>query len=157
MSDVYLGHSAINGQGVFAGRDFSVGERVLEYKGPLVHGSDIPKDDFYGLGDRYVQIGQDLFLGASDEIDDYLNHSCNPNAGIVVEGNTVNVVAIRPIPAGEEIVWDYSTTLDMKGEWEVRCTCGSSNCRGFVRDFLSLPPETQQRYKDLGVVPQYLF
>ena len=156
MHEFYIGKSKIEGQGVFTEQSFKPGETIMEYKGPIVHLADIPKGDLHGMGDRYVQIGEDEFLGPSNDIDDWLNHSCDPDAGIQIKDGKVFVIAIRPIKAREEITWDYSTTLDLHGTWEMLCHCGSPQCRKRIRDFKILPSELQRKYSDLGVVPQYI-
>ena len=76
--------------------------------------------------------------------------------GIVIKDGKVFVVAIRPINAQEEIAWDYSTTLDLNGAWEMPCHCGSPQCRKVIKDFKTLPLELQKKYSDLGIVPQYI-
>ncbi|DAZ94112.1 TPA: hypothetical protein N0F65_008976 [Lagenidium giganteum] len=64
---------------------------------------------------------------------EYVNHSCNPNARLVVSENTPEVafVAIRDIKEGENLSFDYSTS-----EWNMDekfdCRCGSPNCRGHI-------------------------
>jgi hypothetical protein len=65
------------------------------------------------------------------------------------------VFAARDIKKGDEITWDYSTTLD-EDEWEMNCSCGSIICRKKVRDFKYLPREIQLRYKKLGIIPKWI-
>jgi hypothetical protein len=55
------------------------------------------------------------------------NHSCNANTGY--EG--LNLVALRPIAAGEELTLDYATLLDEQAE-TFDCQCGAPNCRRTV-------------------------
>lgn len=57
-----------------------------------------------------------------------MNHSCDPNGWL--EG--LDVVARRPIPAGEEITTDYATYYDERMP-PFACGCGASECRGVVR------------------------
>lgn len=38
----------------------------------------------------------------------------------------------------------------------MECNCGSELCRGKVRDFKYLPVAIQQKYLDLGIVPEYI-
>jgi len=51
-------------------------------------------------------------MGPSGGVDDFFNHSCDPNAGLQIDGQKVWLVAIKNITQGEEITWDYSTTMD---------------------------------------------
>lgn len=143
-----------NGRGVFAGERIFAGEEILTFLGPLIRRRDMPvihsQDEDY-----YLQVGDNLFLGPSGEIDDYINHSCDPNSGVVIEGRTSKLVAIETIERGEEIRFDYSTTM-YRPVLVMKCWCGSHNCRGKVVDFIYLPEEVQAKYIALGVVPEYI-
>lgn len=65
------------------------------------------------------------------------------------------VFANKNFKAGEEITWDYSTTMD-EDKWEMDCVCQSKNCRKRIKDFKYLPKEIQQKYIKLGIVPDYI-
>jgi hypothetical protein len=67
----------------------------------------------------------------------------------------VELHALRPIQTGEEICFDYSTSMGEEN-WTMKCECGSSQCRGIVRDFKLIPVLYQHRYIMLGVVPDFL-
>ena len=143
-----------NGRGVFAAEKIFAGGEILTFMGPLVRREDMPairsQDEDY-----YLQVADDAFLGPSGEIDDYINHSCDPNTGVVIDGETSKLVAIETIKRGEEIRFDYSTTM-YKPVLVMNCSCGSPICRGKVVDFIFLPEEIQARYIALGVVPEYI-
>lgn len=66
----------------------------------------------------------------------FINHSCEPNAGY---DGAHSIVALRRIFAGEEICMDYGT-FSFSFDHEFTCRCGSFGCRGQVRrdDWLSL-------------------
>jgi SET domain-containing protein len=142
------------GRGVFALCDMAVGEEILVFSGPLVNKEVLPVPHT-PENDYYLQIDDGLFLGPSGELDDYVNHSCEPNSGIVVAGVEVRLVAIRPIAAGEQVCFDYSTAMD-DYPWEMACRCGAHSCRGAIGDFVRLPMELQERYVTRGVVPTYI-
>lgn len=55
------------------------------------------------------------------------NHSCEPNTMYL----GLDVVAARPIEAGEELTLDYAQFLDTAAE-PFDCACGASRCRGVV-------------------------
>ena len=143
-----------NGVGVFAGEKISAGEEILTFLGPLIERRDMPEIHSQDE-DYYLQVGDDLFLGPSGWIDDYINHSCDPNSGVIIEGQISNLVAIQNISRGDEIRFDYSTTM-YRPILVMKCWCGSPLCRGEVVDFIYLPAETQARYIALGVVPEYI-
>ena len=143
-----------NGYGVLAGRNFAAGEIICEFRGQLYSRAELPQP-YDSVDDHYVQIGDNLYMGPSGEVDDFFNHSCDPNAGLRIDGQKVWLIAIKNIAQGEEITWDYSTTMD-EDEWEMECNCGSELCRGKVRDFKYLPTEIQRKYLNLGIVPEYI-
>ena len=60
-------------------------------------------------------------------IDDFMNHSCNPNLGLLDE---VTLVAIRDIKPNEELTIDYAIELaDIDYIMSKKCNCKSLNCR----------------------------
>jgi hypothetical protein len=82
----------------------------------------------------------------------FVNHSCDPNAGIL---SGRSLVAIRAIAEHEEIRFDYSTTMD-EDFWTLTCSCGAPGCRGVITDFRLLPRKIRRRYLDLGVVQRFI-
>jgi len=94
-------------------------------------------------------------MGPSGGLDDFFNHPCNPNSGLKIQNGKAILVAIKNIKSGEEITWDYSTTMN-EDDWEMDCVCGSKNCRGRIRDFKYLPENVQQKYINLRIVPKYI-
>jgi uncharacterized protein len=58
----------------------------------------------------------------------FINHSCDPNAGYSGAGE---IVALRGIAVGEEIRMDYGT-YSFSFDHEFTCRCGASWCRGKV-------------------------
>jgi len=106
------------------------------------------------LGDKEsfgLQVGDDHYIYL-DEPARYINHSCDPNCGVTP---ALDLVTIRDVREGEELTYDYSTTM-LERHWTMKCKCGSKNCRKVVRDFDQLPTETRDRYLNLGVVQRYI-
>ena len=62
------------------------------------------------------------------ESSDFINHSCDPNAGM---RDSITMVAMRDIEIGEEVAFDYAMT-DGSPFDEFDCLCGATNCRGRV-------------------------
>lgn len=125
--------SAISGDGLFTGVDISAGDRLFRLGGRLVStvelGSLIADANANG---RYVDTitiveGRHLVL-PTDSIVHFANHSCDPNLWHV---GFYDVVARRDIRAGEELTIDYGTNSGAPG-FEMRCTCGTTRCRGVV-------------------------
>jgi SET domain-containing protein len=137
------------GKGVIAASPIASRSHILRFTGPLLHYRDTTPHTYA------LQIGPDLYLGASGSFDDYINHSCNPNAGLVIRGLEVDLIAIRDIAPGEEICFDYSTSTD-EDDFEFDCFCGQPNCRGRIRDGKHLPEDVFQRYAQLGIIPEHV-
>ena len=126
----------------------------MHFKGPVVSIKDLP-NPYIAENDYYLQIEENLFMGPSGELDDYVNHSCEPNSGIKFDTDCIKLVAIAPVAPGHQITFDYSTTMH-NFDWEMNCACGSNKCRRQVKNFIELPEETQARYVKLGIVPDYI-
>jgi uncharacterized protein len=73
---------------------------------------------------------------------DYVNHSCNPNAGL---SGQIGLVAMRDIKIGEEVCFDYAMCDTMPYD-EFECLCGAPTCRGSVGGNDWQRPELQKRY-----------
>jgi SET domain-containing protein len=82
----------------------------------------------------------------------FANHSCEPNVGIA---NKLDLIAIADIGAGEEILFDYSTTMD-EDHYQMECKCGKPGCRKVVTDFKLLPKATREKYLDLNIVSDFI-
>lgn len=147
----------IKGTGLFAKVDFSAGEAILEYQGAVLSREQLPSP-LKPENDHYLQIGKDTFLGPSGQESDYVNHSCQPNAGFYIAGHRAILRAISLIKAGMEITFDYaSTSTDTKEDWSLaNCKCGVYACRKEISGFQYLDQTTQARYIELGIVPAYV-
>lgn len=137
------------GRGVFALRPFASGELILRFRGRRVD-----RDDPVHMqpeGANLLQTGRRTYIRL-DPPGVFTNHSCDPNAGVF---RNRRLVAIRPIARGEEIRFDYSTTMD-EDFWTMPCACGKRECRGLVTDFRGLPEGIRNRYLALGAVPGFI-
>ena len=143
-----------HGKGVFTTQAINTGNEVLQFGGSIV-GSDQLPNPYLADNDYYLQIGDKIFLGPSGDIDDYVNHSCCPNTGVLFDSGVIKLVAVTSIPAGSEITFDYSTTMD-NSRWEMDCACLSRYCRHKIKNFVELEFEIQARYIQLGIVPDYI-
>jgi SET domain-containing protein len=119
------------GRGVFATAPIRAGELITPFTGWLLKTAELT-DDLFAL-----QVGGDLWLCShGDQLDDCINHSCEPNTGFIT-GETV-LYALRDITAGEEITFDYSTSISEAG-WTLECACGARRCRKVVRPWGQMP------------------
>lgn len=134
------------GRGVFAEEFIPKNAKIVTWAGEIV--DRVPEP--YTV-DFHTQIGPKKWMGPSGKADDFVNHSCDPNAGLT---EPLELIAVKNIQPGEEITWDYSTWI-IDDPWSIPCKCGSKRCRKVVADWLSIPKEVQKEYLVLGIVPSY--
>lgn len=135
--------TAHKGRGVFALEPIEKGRRILEFQGRVLPTAELT-DDMLAM-----QVGPDLWLASDGTLlDDCVNHSCDPNSGFL-DGRPV-LFALRDIAAGEEIGWDYSTSIGWPG-WTLDCCCGAGNCRGVVRSWGELPSAERERLRSIAL------
>lgn len=138
------------GQGLFAKKTLAAGETILTFVGEVIDfDKAILKAPQYE-GDP-LQIGKNLYMNL-EEPGRFVNHSCEPNAGV---RNDVELVALKEINAGDEIYFDYSTTMD-EDYWEMPCGCGNVNCRKMIKDFKYLPHSLKRKYLELNIVQKFI-
>jgi len=134
-------------KGLFAATDLAPGEKIINFRGSKITLKQLAKRGGEDRGNP-LQIGPRRYMDLESPCV-YGNHSCEPNA--VVQGTTL--VARRIIPKGEEIRYDYSTTM-AEDDWMMDCRCGSRRCRRVVLDLTCLPVGTIKQYlREDGVMP----
>ncbi|CAN5267045.1 hypothetical protein BH23GEM2_BH23GEM2_14780 [soil metagenome] len=145
-----------NGRGLFAATSIKPGETIIRVEGRVVH-SDVL---WHRQGSRFsancIRFGPETYLDPGNGACRFVNHSCDPNAGIQKAGNRLFLFAAKSIRAGSEITIDYSTTIGDDDIWTMRCKCGSRRCRKTIRNFGSLPAEVKRRYLRRELVPGYI-
>jgi uncharacterized protein len=141
--------SAIQGRGAFALKRIRKGTLIAEYDGERVDNEEADRryDEarmkrhhtfLFVISNRTVVDGA---VNGNDSI--YINHSCDPNCETYIERGRIFIEAIRDIPAGTELTYDYlyDRADDAKDGIEeyYKCHCGSKKCRGTI-----LAPETEE-------------
>lgn len=155
---LYLAPSRMQGIGLFTARAWPAGSKVLQVKDPDYFAPARPHAQLRALGYTHAdvfQVGLDLFIPPHGGPDDFTNHSCEPNCGLRVSQTGFAMIALRDIPAFEELTYDYSTHQEHPLE-DMPCRCGVLTCRGVVRSFSTLPKPLRARYVDLGVVADFV-
>lgn len=122
-------NSPIHGKGVFTKEPIRKDTVVIKWGGVV-----LTQDEFYsgkGLAHTNVGIDEGVFLAEPADkemtVDDYMNHSCNPNLWLIDE---VTLVAKRDIEADEELTIDYAIELsDPSYAMKAPCNCGAAHCR----------------------------
>src|SRR5262245_64556073 len=136
------------GRGLFAGESIAPGTEILRFTGPVLTLREVRARG--AAAANALQIGIDRYLDL-DEPGRLVNHSCAPNAAVVDDTRLVAICGIAP---GEEIRFDYSTTIG--DGWTMPCRCGAPECRGLVVAFQLLPEPIRRRYALLGQVQRFM-
>ena len=164
MNDLFeIKESKIAGNGVFSLKKIERGQTICFLTGELCtldevirrcnEGIEEPSDPLEVEDEEYLDL---------DEVSRTFNHSCNPNS--YIRGKN-ELVALKDIKIGEEITYDYSTTMNDNEEkiikagrelWTCKCHCGAKNCRGIIDQFKTLPKETQNFYIHNRLMPDFM-
>ena len=146
---IYIKKSNIHDKGIFASQYIKKGEIITFIKGEFVN--------FVVKNKKDAQHGPDWFGICHNtwinpvETFCYLNHSCDPNAGIK---GKVEMVALKNIKREEEITIDYSITEeDTFWALHKQCNCGSKKCRKIIKSIQFLPQKVFDSY--LPYIPKY--
>ena len=155
--------SLISGKGVFARKKIRAGETICHLTGERCTIDEMLRRVKEGKenGSDPLGIEDEIYLDL-DEFPRTINHSCDPSA--YIRGKN-ELVAIRDILAGEEVTYDYSTTMnDNKTKinafgfevWTCACHCGSKICRGIINQFKTLPKERRDYYIQNKFMPDFM-
>jgi uncharacterized protein len=147
MKHSYTATSKISGMGIMAGEDIKKGEPIRKITGEIKFLSVENKEDSLSYP-NWIGIGEGVWIDP-DHPHQFLNHSCDPTAGI---NDNMELVALTDIPEGGEITIDYAI-IEGDDLWEMPCSCKSDNCRGIIRSVKHLPKEAFERY--LPYIPEY--
>jgi len=138
--------SKIHGRGLFATADIARDEIVAVKGGHIVDRKTLGEKIAPVLGPVEIQIDDDLFIAPGTEEERelsmlYSNHSCDPNLGVRGE---ITLVAMRDIPAGEELTHDWAMTDD--DDYSLKCNCGVPDCRKILTGKDWQRSDLQRRY-----------
>jgi len=131
-----------SGNGIFALKPIMKGELIAIFGGVVyewdtfIHLSERDRSLCLQVEDRHFLVPRPIGKG------DYVNHSCNPNAGL---SGQIGLVAMRDVKVGEEVCFDYAMCDTMPYD-EFNCLCGQPTCRGQVGGNDWQRPELQKRY-----------
>jgi len=131
-----------SGNGIFVLEPLKKGELIAVFGGVVYewdafnHLPDRDRSLSIQVEDRHFLVPRPIGEG------DYVNHSCNPNAGL---SGQIGLVAIRDIKIGEEACFDYAMCDTMPYD-EFECECGEPKCRGIISGRDWQRPELQKRY-----------
>ena len=121
--------SAIDGQGAFAGEPVRARLKIGEIRGESISVAEARVRATRSARVMIVELSARKAIDFSRSSDPmrYTNHSCRPNAELVIAHGRVEFYALGAIAPGTEITVDYGETHH---EGRLRCRCGARGCRG---------------------------
>lgn len=131
------------GFGVYAQQPVQKGELLAVWGGRVVDADELAQ--LPSVTQRHsIQVEDGFYLVpiSPAEPADYVNHSCDPNAGMAGQ---ISLAARRDIQPGEEVNYDYAMS-DGSDYDEFVCSCGAANCRGRITGEDWRDPTLQERY-----------
>ena len=135
-------HPEKGGWGVYARELVKKGELLMIWGGDLISRDkleEIPPE----IRRYAIQVDDNLFLASrTPQPEDYINHCCDPNAGLNSQNS---LVALRDIEPGEEVCFDYAMSDGCSYD-EFECACNSPLCRGRITGTDWAKPELWSRY-----------
>ena len=136
-------HFVAGGKTVVALELIESGEVIAVWSGRIVDAHEfdaLPAE----IRRHTAQVEENLYLASlgPDEPPDFINHSCEPNAGL---RGQITIVAMQTIRPGEEVTIDYAM-CDGSPYDEFNCACGSASCRGRVTGEDWRDPTLWERY-----------
>ena len=157
-ADTVIYYTKNTGWGLKATHDIKNGEFVIEYVGEVISkemcNDRIKKAQDKGEKNFYMlTLEPGLVIDACYKANKarFINHSCDPNletqAWTVGCKTCIGLFAIKDIPAGTELTFDYH--LDCVGDVKSKCYCGTSTCVGFLGEKRS--KETEKPTVTTGV------
>ncbi len=140
-----LRETSQKGEGIYATRSFKVGDIVMV---------GVIKKYLTANHSHASQIGEHTHV-LHDGLISKVNHSCDPNCGIQVNGTGAHdFVAIKAIDENEETTFDYAMRNYSVDHFPKTCMCGAERCRGKITGWKDLPDSRKKEYA--GFVAPYL-
>lgn len=130
------------GMGVYARQAVPAGTVLVIWGGRVLTCAEL---EARPLSERRLtlQVDEDAYLVSEVEGPaDWVNHSCEPNAGM---RGQITLVALRDIEGGDEICFDYAMS-DASNYDEFDCACAKPSCRGRISGSDWSRTDVAQRY-----------
>jgi uncharacterized protein len=134
--------SKIHGTGVYARKDIPKDTRVIEYVGGRLTKAQasLRADQQIALAEKNKTVGAVYLFELNKRYDidgsvwyntaRYINHSCDPNCETDIIRGRIWIIALRDIPEGEEITYNYGYGFDDYQDHP--CQCGTRRCAGYI-------------------------
>jgi len=134
--------SPIAGKGAFATRRIPKGSFIIEYVGEHISPDEADRRYPHVEGGNHhtflFNLDDDTVVDAAvgGNVSRFINHSCDPNCEAVIEDGHIRIYALKNIPEGAELGYDYRFILDEPhtpaAKREYPCRCGAKSCRGTI-------------------------
>ena len=120
--------SSLSGFGCFATVCFPKDRAIAHYSGESITHAEAMRRLTGANGKRICQLDMDHYIDGSvgGNETQYINHSCEPNADVLVSDGFIVVFAVREILPGEEVTVDYLNSFDQD---QTVCQCRTPSCR----------------------------
>ena len=129
------------GKGIVAKAPIKKNEIIADFDGPVYHWHSKWTNN---LADHVIQFAPRSWR-ASKGLAKYINHSCEPNCGVLC---LFTIVAMRNIKTGEQLTWDYEMTdNNISRYWSMKCHCGTKSCRKVIGAYRHMPPQIRRKYQ----------
>ena len=151
---LYVAPTARCGLGLFTSRSWPAGSTVLRVEDTHYLAQARPYAQLRAMGYTYselFQVGLEMFIPPYGALDDFTNHSCEPNCGLRVDASGFAMIALDDIAEHQELTYDYSTHQEHAQDHMI-CCCGAAACRQIIGGFSSLPTQLRRHYLELDIV-----
>ena len=120
--------SSLHGFGCFATVCFRKGSYIAKYAGEKITRNEAMLRMNGSSGKRISELDSEWYIDGSIDGDEtqFINHSCEPNADVLVIEGFLVVYALQEIQLGEEITVDYLNSFEHDRSV---CNCRATSCR----------------------------
>lgn len=111
------------GLGLFAEENIKKGDYIIDYVGEILPNAlceEHPGKYLFEVDDHFTIDG-----AARENIARYINHACKPNAEVEIDRGQIKIYAIKDIPKGDEINYDYGKEYFDEFIKPIGCKCKS--------------------------------
>jgi uncharacterized protein len=122
-----VARSKIDGKGCFAAIRYRQNQQIAEYVGERISSAEAERRRGASRKQCICDVDSEWAIDGSrgGNGTQYVNHSCRPNAEVIVLSGRIFLYALRQITPGEEITTDYLYELGLDG---TRCNCRMPSC-----------------------------
>lgn len=107
-NNVVVKKSRIHGKGIFASKNIPANELVMVISGEVISGKECERREWEDDNVYIFWNGRTYIDTVNTKKIKYINHDCNPNCEVLArDKESLNLVSVREIKKGEEILMDY--------------------------------------------------